>query len=69
MTPSFARLEIAIGGKGDLLQAIKEMRLLAIELHKIAANVHDEHAVRVLAHDAIRATSGITRISLSPTSQ
>lgn len=68
MTPNFARLEIAIGGREDILQAVQQMRALATELQQIAASVPNEHAVRVLAHDAIRATSGKTRISISPSS-
>ncbi len=66
-TPSFARLEIALGDKADILLAVAEMRRLATDLQHIVAQHHDQHTMRLLAHDAIRATSGKTRIGTTPT--
>lgn len=67
-TPSFARLEIALGNSQDIVQAISEMRLLANNLQHIVAQHHgNQHTMRLLAHDAIRATSGKTRIGTTPT--
>lgn len=66
MTPAFARLEIALSDKADIMRAVAEMRLLATELQHICARVSDNHLMRLAAHDAIRATSGKTRNPATP---
>lgn len=55
--PSFARLEISIASKNDLLVAAVEMKNLASELEFIAGTSDSEDDATILAHHRIRATS------------
>ena len=55
--PTFARVEIRIGSKQDLLIAGTELRHLAGELDFLAGTSDSEETALILAHHRIRATS------------
>lgn len=55
--PTFARVEIKLGNKHDLLIASAELRSLAEELNFIAGTSDNEDDALILAHHRIRATS------------
>lgn len=55
--PSFARVEIKIGNKRDLLVASANLRSLSEELNFIAGANDSEDDALILAHHRIRATS------------
>lgn len=63
--PSFSRVEIRSDSPDDLRVAATALNDLADELRRIAIGVHDPKLLRLAAHDAIRAASGILRDKLS----
>ena len=59
--PSFARLEIRLNARTDLIDAAIELRKLAGQLDQIAGEKRSDEASVILAHHKIRSTSQRTR--------
>lgn len=59
--PSFARVEIRLNQRRDLIEAADELRRLAGQLDRIAGEKRSDEVSVILAHHKIRATSKRTR--------
>lgn len=59
--PSFARVEIRLNRRLDLIEAANELRRLAGQLDQIAGEKRSDEASVILAHHKIRSTSKRTR--------
>lgn len=63
--PTFARVEIKLGNKHDLLLASAELRSLAEELNFIAGASDSDDDALILAHHRIKSTSQKLRLGVS----
>ena len=59
--PGFARVEIRLTEKADLVSAATELRSLAGDLDMIAGQRRSDEEAVILAHHKIRSTSKRTR--------
>jgi hypothetical protein len=55
--PSFARVEITLRSRGDIIRAATEIQRLAGDLASVAASPDSDEAAHFIALDKIRATS------------